>query len=243
MKKTLLCSLLVFACESTDGSSADFRASLPPQKGLDLSVPGNDGASTTGVAVIGQIADLYAVTRRVSGQLNGMVGGVMQSIWGLAQNPPTAAFPDHAVWGPFTPDLSPVTFRLVGFVDHFELDAAPKGTDAFQPAVTGAPGQFAVDLTLLNTLDPVGNPMPGALQVAYDPSQIVVHLDGLEYRFTGSSMQFAADGHQIVSRWNQTGAGRADADGTITECWDALFRRVFFTDGTNAEGSAQSCVF
>jgi hypothetical protein len=246
MKKTLFAFFLVFGCDSSDGVATDFRAALPPKAGLDLSVPGKDGGATgSGLATIGQIADLYAVTRQVSGQLNGLVGGVIHSIWDIAQNPPSFSDGVHAVWGPFTPPLSPVTYRLVGFPDHFELDARPKsaGDDAFQPAVTGVPGAFHVNLDLLNALDPVGNPMPGALQVAFDPSQIQVHLDGLDYRFTPGSFQFAANGQQIVSRWNDTGAGRADADGTITECWDSEFRRVFFTDGTNAEGSAQSCVF
>src|SRR5262249_6825977 len=145
MKKTLFAFFLVFGCDSSDGVATNFRVALPPQAGLELAVPGKDGGATgSGLATIGQIADLYAVTRQVSGQLNGLVGGVIHSIWDIAQHPPSFSDGVHAVWGPFTPPLSPVTYRLVGFPDHFQLEARPKqaGDDALHAAVTGIPRPF-----------------------------------------------------------------------------------------------------
>ncbi len=63
--------------------------------------------------------------------------------------------------------------------------------------------------------------------------------------------------YTVKSRWTAAGAGRGDATASggdlpasvkveITECWDALFRRVFYQDNYNtnpAEGSAAKCVF
>jgi hypothetical protein len=60
----------------------------------------------------------------------------------------------------------------------------------------------------------------------------------------------------LRSRWQATGAGRADARlaggdlGTVqaiaSECWDTSFKRVYYTDSVNfapAEGVATSCAF
>ncbi len=60
----------------------------------------------------------------------------------------------------------------------------------------------------------------------------------------------------LRSRWQPTGAGRADArlaggdlgtTGAIaSECWDTMFKRVFYTDNVNfapTEGLADACVF
>jgi hypothetical protein len=54
---------------------------------------------------------------------------------------------------------------------------------------------------------------------------------------------------RLSSRWLSTGPGRADAQSTkgdvsITECWDEVFRRTYYTDSKNfapTEGSVGSC--
>jgi hypothetical protein len=60
---------------------------------------------------------------------------------------------------------------------------------------------------------------------------------------------------QLKSRYDATGAGRGEAtlsggdltsSVTATECWDATFARVYYTDSANAQptsGSASACVF
>lgn len=66
----------------------------------------------------------------------------------------------------------------------------------------------------------------------------------------------AAEQALIRSRWQPTGAGRSDAklssgdlpDAQVTasECWDELFRRVYYTDSVNwqpTEGDAADCAF
>jgi len=60
----------------------------------------------------------------------------------------------------------------------------------------------------------------------------------------------------LRSRWQSTGAGRADAriiggdlaapGATASECWDLMFKRVYYADSANfapSEGLADSCAF
>lgn len=59
----------------------------------------------------------------------------------------------------------------------------------------------------------------------------------------------------LRSRWQSTGAGRADirlrngdlpAQITASDCWDTMFRRVYYTDSASwlpTEGDASACVF
>ena len=63
--------------------------------------------------------------------------------------------------------------------------------------------------------------------------------------------------YTVKSRWGMSGAGRGDATASagdlptgvkveITECWNALFDRVFYNDNYNTnptEGSAAKCQF
>jgi hypothetical protein len=60
----------------------------------------------------------------------------------------------------------------------------------------------------------------------------------------------------LRSRWLDNGSGRADAriaggdlgalQATASECWDTMFRRVFYTDSAgfaSTEGLQTSCAF
>ncbi|HEY6106771.1 MAG TPA: hypothetical protein VIV59_12355, partial [Anaeromyxobacteraceae bacterium] len=112
---TLAVVLVAAGCGGGESPEEAFRAALPPQ-GLRIAIPGGEAAAGPGVlpsALVGQTAELYALTRRTSDGLNGMVSGILASIWAIARQPPSAVGPDAAVWGPFTPVLSPATFHLV----------------------------------------------------------------------------------------------------------------------------------
>ncbi|MDX2093204.1 MAG: hypothetical protein SFX73_35500 [Kofleriaceae bacterium] len=123
-----------------------------------------------------------------------------------------------------------------------------------------ARGQIAVsydlaarhlDLGIVST-DDNGNPVTA--DYAYNRA-----LDG------GGDMVFNIEGNAggtdlkekitLRSRWQSNGIGRADArlaggdlaDGAIaSECWDASFRRVYYTDSVNfapTEGEVAACAF
>ncbi len=257
---TLAAALAVAGCGGGGSPEEGFRAALPPE-GLRIAVPGGAagtaGPGSLSQALVGQPAELYAATRRTSDGLNGMVGGILGTIWSIARQPPSAAGPDAAVWGPFTPPLSPATFRLVverrpdRMVFHLDARSKAAGDDAFRPFVAGGPdpaappgravGDFGADLSLLHALDPVGQPLAGAVNVRHDlgpgGGSMAVHLQDLAgpgeppvtadylyglgpdgagvFRFAAHADFLGGPGGledgMVVSRWTPSGAGRADA--------------------------------
>jgi hypothetical protein len=148
-------------------------------------------------------------------------------------------------------------------------------------------GAFSVDLSLAHRLDPVANPAEGQIVAAWNSGggnrEVHVHLAGVHgptdptttadlgaaLPADGSgALAFDVEGNlvggasalemgQVGSRWNASGAGRADAEvqggdsgagALLTECWDATFARVFFRGmggdgGVATEGDESACVF
>ncbi len=297
----VLVATSMVSCTAGPRPGDDFRLALPAQAALEIAAPGSSragtavpsSADTDGVAAVGQLADFYVLTRQTSERLNGAVGSVLGTVWGIAHNPPTHVERDFALWGPFTPTLSPASYRLVvarveprDFAYH--LDGRPKTATsdaAFQPIVVGhgAPaeghlsGNFSVNLELAHQLDPVamgeGGAMSAEFALAPDRAALRVHLEdparaAADYRFDGLAdgsvdFRFFARGAflpdsqrldlaAIRSRWNPTGAGRADAHlqvsdppggADIVECWNEVFQRVFFAAPGVTEGNPAACVF
>ncbi|HEX6836122.1 MAG TPA: hypothetical protein VF334_06090 [Polyangia bacterium] len=172
MRHALL--LLVCAgCSTTPTQS--LVAALPARSQLHVDVPANDAGATTAL--------LYGVTRQTSSQLNGAVDSVLDLIASITAHPPTTSTADGAEWGPFTPPLSPATYRLIVHrvapdAIEYHLDGRPRDTSddaAFQPIVAGGAsdgaaarnGQFTVDQSLAHQLDPIANPGSGAVQAGY----------------------------------------------------------------------------
>jgi len=170
----------------------------------------------------------------------------------------------HALTGPVTPPLSPVTFRVVAARGPdgvaYQLQAKPKlaGDDAYVPVAQGVAaddghsGEVHLDLARLRALDP-GAPSGGdALTVGYDVTPAETHLalalDGANYgyvqRAAGSGdLAFSGPAGAIRSRWLASGAGRAEVDGgaVAVECWDDRFRRVFFAGPAGVVGDPAAC--
>ena len=295
---------LLFVCTVGCGgagteSSESFLTALPSRKTLEITAPtahAPAALSEGSAAAVGETASLYVLTRQMTGQVNGFVGGALDTLGAISRTPPAATGPDAAAWGPFTDALSPVAGRLiiarVGPGAHiFRLDLRSKsGTDAdyepfLQGASTGASpagpsqGSFSVDLDLAHRLDPVAKPTQGHVVAgwAVTPGQreVQVHLGDVHrpndppssadissvLRADGSgSLVFDAHANlvgQVRSRWDPSGAGRADvevhggdaADGAqVTECWDTRFDRVYANGvapygGTASEGDPSACVF
>lgn len=112
--------------------------------------------------------------------------------------------------------------------------------------------QHHLDLTIMST-DALGQPV--LADYAYNQA-----ADG------GGDMVFDVNGNvgggakletlTLRSRWLGNGSGRADArfgggdlggfQATASECWDLMFKRVFYTDSVNfaaTEGAQASCAF
>ncbi|MDB4968504.1 MAG: uncharacterized protein JWN44_4193 [Myxococcales bacterium] len=198
--------LLVFAgCSSTPERS--MVAALPARAQLHVAVPAHRDAGTTAV--------LYEVTRQTSKQMNGAVDSVLDLIADISAHPATAASGDAAEWGPFTPPLSPATYRLIvervaPDATRYHLDARPRGESddsAFRPLVAGEAGdaagarggRFTVDQSLAHQLDPLANPGTGAVQATY-------HLDAA----TAVRMQVGDGNVAAVYRYDQLPDGSGD---------------------------------
>jgi hypothetical protein len=259
--RTHLALVLVAACAAP---SDDLLASVPQADSLVARLVGGDVAGAGGSE---PLAVLYVATRRTSAQLNGMVRAALGTVWDIAQSPPTEASPGRAVWGPITSPLSPAVYRLVversedGSV-HYHVDGRPRSGGDFQTILAGAAGpgagEFAVNFTIARALDPAGGfEQDGGMTVQYqvDAAGAVVRLAldadahaAFEWtqRSDGSgAMNFGAVTEMgalaLRSIWTPGGAGRADANG-VTECWDALFHRVFLLAPGHIEGDPAACV-
>lgn len=287
-------------CSAGQKLGDDFRQALPAQSALEVATPVGSGAgpsarseTDTSGGAPGELAQFYILTRQTSERLNGAVGSVMGTVWGIAHHPPSQVSSDFALWGPFTPTLSPATYRLIVARAEpgrlaYHLDGRPKtamAEAAFQPIVVGhgvpveggLTGNFSVNLELAHRLDPLAMGEGGALSAEFalapDRAALRVHLEepasgAADYRYDGRAdgsgdFRFIAHGRflgdsappdraAIRSRWNPTGAGRADAHievsdppgaADVVECWNPVFQRVFFARPGMIEGSPEACVF
>ena len=98
------------------GSTQSFLTGLPSRQTLEVTAPSSHAPaalSERSSALIGETASLYVLTRQMTGQVNGFVGGALDTLGAISRTPPAAVGPDSAAWGPFTDALSPVAGRLV----------------------------------------------------------------------------------------------------------------------------------
>jgi hypothetical protein len=266
--RTLLASsLFAAACQGQgagSGPEAEYQAAIPAQDSLQISVPGSSSGTTSvgehKEGLIGGTAGLYVVTRLTSEDINGHVGLILGILWAIVHTPPTSVTANSATWGPGGGEaLSPVVYRLVVTrvapgQYSYHLDARPKDSqnDAdFQTILDGAAqpsipagrgsGNLTLNLTTAHSLDPVGTPGQGSINVGYDfganPKSISVHFAGVmdaasaaptgdylyernddgsgDFSFTAHAnlvdTTAALEDGSIRSRWEANGAGRSDA--------------------------------
>jgi hypothetical protein len=181
-------------------ASDSFLAALPSRQTLEVTAPtarAPAALSETSGSALGETASLYVLTRQMTAQVNGIVGGALDTLGDITRTPPAAISSDSAVWGPFTGPLSPIAARLlvtrVAPGSHrFVLELRPRsGQDSeFEPfleggstgAAPGGPGQgqLSLDLDLAHRLDPVANATEGHLiagwTVVPDGREVQVHL-------------------------------------------------------------------
>ena len=226
MWRRLCFSLVICAgCGSPSGRSGSFLDALPSKQTLEVTAPTAHAPAALkagSAAALGETASLYVLTRQTTAQVNGLVGGALDTLAAIARTPPAAVGANSAAWGPITDALSPVAGRLVVTrvapgAHTFDLDLRPKsGSDAdFRPFLQGAStgagpggpsqGSFAVDFDLAHQLDPVANAAQGTLvagwAVAPDHHEVEVHLGDVH---VGSDAPATAD---IASVLQPDGSG------------------------------------
>jgi hypothetical protein len=250
--------VLLGGCALNEGGTAEFEAVIPQQNQVAVEVPGGSGAASTSgpagehtLGVLGQTADFYALTRLTSERINGHVGFILAVLNAIVHYPASEVSGNSATWGPFTPTLSPVTWRLVVTREapgqySYHLDGRAKSSTAAADFVTVIDGQatpssppgrgtggFSFDLTAAHQLDPVGSPGTGQIQVTYDfsanPRSIAVHFANLD---DASGQPVSADyryeraddqsgSFQFSAHGNMVGTAAQLEDGTIRSRWNA----------------------
>jgi hypothetical protein len=195
---------MLVACAGCGGtapvSSDSFLTALPSRQTLEVTAPTDHAPAAlarSSASAPAETASLYVLTRQMTAQVNGIVGGALDTLGDISRTPPAAVSEQSAVWGPFSEPLSPVAARLVitrvaPGAHRFVLELRPRaGQDSdfapfLQGASTGAApggpsqGTLALDLDLAHRLDPVANAMEGQVTAAWTvvPTgrQIQVHL-------------------------------------------------------------------
>ncbi len=182
-KHVCLLGSLLWACGGAERPESSFVGALPSRQTLEVLTP--DGGTATrsqGPSPL-ETAQLYVLTRATTANVNGLVGGVLDTVGAISRNPPSAVGPDSAAWGLSDP-LSPVAWRLaisrLGPAQYaFQLDVRPKagGDWDFQPFLHGTSegvspggptlGTFSVDLAVAERLDPVANPNVGQIVASW----------------------------------------------------------------------------
>jgi hypothetical protein len=198
-----LCVTLV-ACAGCGGaapaSSESFLTALPSPQALEVTAPSNGAPAAlvrSSASAPAETASLYVLTRQMTAQVNGIVGGALDTLADVSRTSPAAINDQSAVWGPFSEPLSPVAARLVitrvaPGSHRFVLELRPRaGQDSdfapfLQGASTGAApggpsqGTFALDLDLAHRLDPVANATEGQVTAGWTVvpggRQVQVHL-------------------------------------------------------------------
>jgi len=185
-----LCVTLV-ACAgcggAAPGSSDSFLSALPSRQTLEVTAPSARAPAAlalSSASTPAETASLYVLTRQMTAQVNGIVGGALDTLGDISRTPPAAVSEQSAVWGPFTEPLSPIAARLVitrvaPGSHRFVLELRPRaGQDSdFAPFLQGASsgaapggpnqGTLALDLDLAHRLDPVANATEGHVVAAW----------------------------------------------------------------------------
>jgi hypothetical protein len=312
------------ASDSTAESGAttptdEFRNGVPRAETIRMAMPGDDGGQvlaqgqleeSTRQALLGETAEWYKTTRKVTRGLNGAalaVGGLVKFVLNY---PPTTLADNQAVWGPWEDPLDPVAWkvtvtRVAAHTFQYTFEGRPKldPNAAFVIVLAGThtpalnargralarfgSGSFTLDWDARATL-PQPDDNVGKVDYSYEHLSADDTVDikakfrqvkdedrpgqkvDANYAFAQQpkgpgSMDFVfimppnaqdAGGRALVhSRWQNSGAGRADVqmkslDGSISisenECWDTTYASVYLQDswpGGRAWGSESSCAF
>ena len=195
--------------EGVDGA----RDALPRAEELKINLP-EDSAQKA--AAVGEISDLYKLTRATAGVLNGGAAVVLILVRTVTLFPPTSVSGDTYTWGPWDGNaLQPAQYRLTVSQQadgdyEWSLEGRRKADGAAAPfeavvageATPGTPGRgsgtFTMDFVVAEKLDPVGNTGEGVISVSYDlesaPASLTIDWEDAAQRSVEYSYSEAADG-------------------------------------------------
>lgn len=236
----------------------EFRDAVPAAEALRVNVPGEDGSSASAsgdvggsrAALIGERAKYYQFTRDTSRTVNGVVWMTMHIVETIVSHPPTAIDASHAVWGPWTEALNPLTYAFAvekAGEGHyrFALIGKPRGAgdDAFVPLLAGESevdpsrganrGSIGLDLDAAHALDAHEHPGQGRIAATYDiggdPRQVEAAFEGfvdadsgrpITARYRYREAREGSGSFEFGARVDVADDGSAQEDLVVMSRWD-----------------------
>ncbi len=230
---------------------------LPTADSVQIKVP--ESAAST-FRTVGQLADYYVITRKISKDLNHGAAWVLILVHNIVdQYPPTSVDGDTYTWGPWSETLDPAEWRLVvtenldGSYD-WSFDGRSKleeGTEFLTVisgnAVPGATphhgsGNFMIDFDAAEQVNPLENDDRGTVEIAYDlerldgaPATLNISINTLETDQNGDDQPV---NFEYAYAENADGSGDLsfeihgdlDDEGSLPE--DALIRSRWVSTGS-----------
>lgn len=226
----LACSLLTsLGCKEKEGGGGEvdvIRRAIPQAGEVEIKLPSGgsasqvnptDGIGSQELAILGETAEMYLLTRGISVSLNGGAAFVLILARTIVAFPVTSMEGATYVWGPWTDSLNPSEWRMTvtptadGKFD-WKLEGRRKadgGAAAYRAVVAGladpglipgrGAGSFAMDFEVAEALDPGGNNGEGQLAVTYD--------------FTGDERSIGIDAENGLETVSYSYAERVDGTG------------------------------
>jgi hypothetical protein len=185
----------VAACGGTEDPVDEYREAVPTHSQLAVTVPESSGTSSEPgkltQALLGQRADLYELTYKVSHEVNGGIWVGLNIIESILQHPPTLIQNGVVTWGPYTPPLEPLTWMLnvtkkgpgqfayalsarkkADKSGTFSVILAGTSTKGYSKYFSGYKGVYTANASNLNALDPATYPDTGKMVATYDTTGI-----------------------------------------------------------------------
>ncbi len=247
------------------------EASAVAVTGPEQSAEASEGSATQSVMAEGdsegngQVAVYYAFTRKVRRDINLMTAAVLTGVWRIVHVRPTSVKNEEAVWGPWTDELSPATYRFrVSEVSgepgqyDYALEGRPKDSTEegdFEPVLWGTgygkyrdehgDGQFAIDMDLANELDPLANPDRGQLAIIHDlPQDVEDNLLAVPRRIQASLEQGEESiGVATETREDRTGTLVLEGHVDLEESKDTLLEDLSIASQWLSSGAGRSDVW
>jgi hypothetical protein len=186
----ILAGVLV-ACGGESDPADEYREAVPTRAQLSMDVPAGEASQgelgSQSQALLGQRAELYDLTYKVSHEVNGSIWIGLNIIEAIVQHQPSSIANGVATWGPHTPPLEPLTWMLkvtktANGTYLYALSARKKGDTAgtfvpilagsskkgYSPVFSGYTGLYTANATALNALDSFVCPDTGKAVATYD---------------------------------------------------------------------------
>ncbi|MEZ4359359.1 MAG: hypothetical protein R3B48_04205 [Kofleriaceae bacterium] len=276
---TLLAAAAATGCTEDSQGSSGLQTELPTADQIAVKLPGRQ------LRAVGELAELWVDTREIANEINGAVPWALELVRTAIEEPARAVNGNVSSWGPWTAgnvEYQVEVTDLAGGGYEFRLLGRAAGTTGtFETllsgkTLSGSRGELTVDFDADDRVFPAAHAQTGKVAINYDLEQRSLNVDvtarvGTSVSTVHHSYKGAADGGgellfvvshdaasaSVRSRWQASGAGRADArvtaddtntpEVTASECWDNQFLLTYSltTVGgiSDTDGDAASCVF